>query len=481
MKQNKFRKIFYINFILFFWVIGLNSIILAEGTASKIINNPFGTISILKDDPDFVSNINILAIDGEPTVELIENPNRLIIDIPTDKKGKVSTTALNSKNVKSIRIGQHTGKIRVVYDIILNAPEYRHHFDRAKGILNVTIFSKVETSKKEGMSELVRSADSNQVVTHESVPQISASPIIMPSNKPSSTPSSSLIPSVTPSSTPSSILIAKEISPLPIKSQPPTKKRVNTKSSKDKVNAYTFKGGQVEIVEVPRSGNLSTIKAPKPSASIEKSDAKSENEKLIDELLADKSDDFAEASPVSTAEASNEVDKKQAIDQASNSNNVEQAITDLQDKTEQQDDVDTKKIEKNEFDPVDAIENGLNQEMNLKPSFWEWLFAGLAVFFGLVFLFSITYSRNIKKKLKSQETNQSLTRSDYLQEAYQLLNCTESMSDAEIKQKYRQLVKSFHSDQMESKDIPEEVKKLSEEQLKKIHAAYEIVKNTRGS
>ena len=70
-------------------------------------------------------------------------------------------------------------------------------------------------------------------------------------------------------------------------------------------------------------------------------------------------------------------------------------------------------------------------------------------------------------------------RTDEIAEAYQVLECTPEMSDAEIKKKYRQKCMDFHPDKLAAKGLPSEFMKYANEQLAKINEAYDALKKAR--
>jgi DnaJ like chaperone protein len=71
-------------------------------------------------------------------------------------------------------------------------------------------------------------------------------------------------------------------------------------------------------------------------------------------------------------------------------------------------------------------------------------------------------------------------RANSVDDAYQVLECTPTMSDDEIKKVYRQKCVEFHPDKLASKGLPDEFMKYAHEQLTKINEAYETIKKVRG-
>lgn len=69
--------------------------------------------------------------------------------------------------------------------------------------------------------------------------------------------------------------------------------------------------------------------------------------------------------------------------------------------------------------------------------------------------------------------------SNKLQVAYETMDCSAEMSDAEIKKTYRQKCTEFHPDKLASKGLPDEFMKYAHEQLTKINEAYDTIKKAR--
>ena len=69
---------------------------------------------------------------------------------------------------------------------------------------------------------------------------------------------------------------------------------------------------------------------------------------------------------------------------------------------------------------------------------------------------------------------------DVLAECYSTLGLKSTDSDDDIKSRYKHLAKIFHEDTLGSRDLPEEMVHLANEQFRKIQNAYEAVKQQRG-
>jgi DnaJ like chaperone protein len=68
-----------------------------------------------------------------------------------------------------------------------------------------------------------------------------------------------------------------------------------------------------------------------------------------------------------------------------------------------------------------------------------------------------------------------------LADAYAALGVESSVSDAEIKRAYRKLMSQNHPDKLSSRGVPDEMLKLATERSQEIQAAYELVRNSRGT
>ena len=78
-----------------------------------------------------------------------------------------------------------------------------------------------------------------------------------------------------------------------------------------------------------------------------------------------------------------------------------------------------------------------------------------------------------------EEKYSSSRSSNELQEAYELLECSEDDSDSEIKKKYRDKCAAFHPDKLQSKGLPDEFMKFATEQMTRINKAYDLIMKNR--
>ena len=67
-----------------------------------------------------------------------------------------------------------------------------------------------------------------------------------------------------------------------------------------------------------------------------------------------------------------------------------------------------------------------------------------------------------------------------LEEAYQVLGVSASVSDAEVKKAYRRLMNEHHPDKLVAKGLPESMMKVAQERSAQIRRAYERIKEHRG-
>ncbi|WXU00639.1 MAG: Co-chaperone protein DjlA [Catillopecten margaritatus gill symbiont] len=75
----------------------------------------------------------------------------------------------------------------------------------------------------------------------------------------------------------------------------------------------------------------------------------------------------------------------------------------------------------------------------------------------------------------SSNTNQT----SGIDEHYELLNCTQTSTDKEIKRGYRKAIGAYHPDKIQAKGLPKEFMDFANEQSKKINKAYDAIKKSR--
>ena len=66
-----------------------------------------------------------------------------------------------------------------------------------------------------------------------------------------------------------------------------------------------------------------------------------------------------------------------------------------------------------------------------------------------------------------------------LDEAYDALGVSKTVSDKEVKTAYRGKAAQFHPDKLKSKDLPEEFIAFANDQLARINQAHEVIRKAR--
>ncbi|MFH1117410.1 MAG: J domain-containing protein [Pseudomonadota bacterium] len=75
-------------------------------------------------------------------------------------------------------------------------------------------------------------------------------------------------------------------------------------------------------------------------------------------------------------------------------------------------------------------------------------------------------------------SSQSSRPPDGLAEAYRILGCKASDSDAEIKRRYRAIIKECHVDSL-PKDLPDYLRDAANKRFREVHESYETIMNSR--
>ena len=70
-------------------------------------------------------------------------------------------------------------------------------------------------------------------------------------------------------------------------------------------------------------------------------------------------------------------------------------------------------------------------------------------------------------------------RTNALDEAYKILDCTPDMTDEQIKKVWRNKCMEYHPDKLASKGLPDEFMQYANEQLAKVNEAYDTIKKAR--
>ena len=88
------------------------------------------------------------------------------------------------------------------------------------------------------------------------------------------------------------------------------------------------------------------------------------------------------------------------------------------------------------------------------------------------------YQRQSSSYQRNQKSNQgNLSKG---KDPYEVLDCSRDDSTAEIKKKYRKLVKEYHPDRIISKDLPDDFVQFANKRFKEIQDAYEKIMKMRG-
>jgi ankyrin repeat protein len=80
----------------------------------------------------------------------------------------------------------------------------------------------------------------------------------------------------------------------------------------------------------------------------------------------------------------------------------------------------------------------------------------------------------------ASDNNFGSTDSSYLGKYYSVLGCSERDSDDQVKGRYRKLVKDYHPDTIQGKQLPEEFVKFAHEKFREIQEAFELIRRARG-
>ncbi len=85
----------------------------------------------------------------------------------------------------------------------------------------------------------------------------------------------------------------------------------------------------------------------------------------------------------------------------------------------------------------------------------------------------------VQSNLNNISTNSKLSTQEQLDQAYQLLDVSENVSDNELKKAYRRMMSQHHPDKLVSKGLPQEMMKMANEKTQQIKKAYDLVKSSR--
>ncbi len=88
------------------------------------------------------------------------------------------------------------------------------------------------------------------------------------------------------------------------------------------------------------------------------------------------------------------------------------------------------------------------------------------------------HKRNQRREYESSRARPSEDNGNDLARAYEILDCRESDSDAEIKKRYRALIKECHVDSL-PKDLPDYLVKAANKRFVEVQEAYERISGAR--
>ncbi len=121
--------------------------------------------------------------------------------------------------------------------------------------------------------------------------------------------------------------------------------------------------------------------------------------------------------------------------------------------------------------PQIVSETGLASDLENDTTLHLLLFLFVLVLFTLIGLTALR-RRETDEEESANETD--VFTIDFL-DPYEVLGCPADATDQEIRARYRKLVKAFHGDTLASHDLPEEVRELTQHQIRKVKAAYEQI------
>lgn len=131
-KLNKIIKSSFLNLLLFF-LIGTTF-----ASAEKLINKDFSNFKVELIEDNNSTKLKITSNDKIEIKDLfdLENPNRIVVDINNLKlKSNKNLNTKNSKELKQIRLGKHSNKVRFVLDLKGNAiPKFNWSAENEKTI-----------------------------------------------------------------------------------------------------------------------------------------------------------------------------------------------------------------------------------------------------------------------------------------------------------------------------------------------------------
>jgi len=95
-----------------------------------------------------------------------------------------------------------------------------------------------------------------------------------------------------------------------------------------------------------------------------------------------------------------------------------------------------------------------------------------------------SYLQTIYNKFENTQDNRQKTsdssNKNTLDKYYSILKSTQNSTNMDIKRAYRELVRQYHPDSIQGKELPEDFMLFANERLKEINNAYDIIKKERG-
>jgi len=371
-----------------------------------------------------LSVVNFLFKNQRPKLQVftIEDPCRLVIDIYSDVKFDKNLYKLDGLLFNKVRIGGHSSKVRIVLDVIANAlPEF------------------TQTVTENSLSLFFESGDI-QVEPSLETNAIKEAPKLVEKKLPKTEKVS--ITETIPEKAKQFKIAGSDKKPIDsIKNPSP-----NFSNRKE---AFTIVDGKLKVVDIVTEGSLSRM--GRDSVNIVPDVAKNQfDERKIDERK------IAKTKRRNAAILRRKIQKttvKAGRNSKDNSNGMQ-----------------------NQQDPSVAIQALLGKsEKDSSLSVWD---LTITVFGLLLVILLYHYSKPTRPEQRF--VGAELPEDHNLQEYYQTLGCSQDSTNKDIKERYKYLARVYHSDGLESKAIPNEVKRLSEDQFKKVNEAYKALKEVRG-
>lgn len=371
----------------------------------------------------------------------LPSPPRIVIDIATTVRGGGRAITVKDELVKGIRFGVHAEKVRIVLDLQRGAvPSYR-----PESLEGDTKFELLFSSRA-GSSTISNTSLAPVVVEKKQISQAKAADAPGKVEK----------------------VDNDEVKAVDALKADEGKKKIELQPlSGDKEKGFTLRGDEVLVGEIEKKATFS--KTP--------SNSSKSGELSIDELIAaERLNATPEAPQVASAvsaEQKNKTNYESSAALAGEVASVQVPVT-----------VPPTAVKRPAYRSTPLVyskEHFLLRSETLRRLALLVLAVVLIVFFSKrerwYRKFSLIFS---SKKKKENVLPPGALIGDELAEGYRMLGVKPTDTDTEIKARYKHLAKAFHSDKLSAAEIPEEVKKLTEDQFKKIQQAYEIVRRCRG-